>query len=152
MKAQPPTEAPVGRDHALPALCVSRVPIFNHLPYEALAVIAGKSTMRSYERGAFVHRSGDASEKLFIVHRGKIKVYRLSESGKEQLVRILQPGDFAGELALFATNTHDSYAEAIEPSEICTIHRSDVRELLIKYPKIGIHVLAELSRRLDHSE
>lgn len=143
---------PVESPGHIPALCVSRVPIFNHLPVQALAVIADKASMKSYERGQFVHRAGDASGQLFIVHRGKVKVYRLSDTGKEQLVRILEAGDFAGELALFSFSDHDSYAEAMQPSEVCTIHRAELRELLLQYPDIGLHVLAELSRRLETSE
>src|SRR5690606_34512546 len=127
------------REH-VPALCVSRVPIFNHLPTQALSVIAGKATMRTYERGQFIHRSGDPSDKLFIVHKGKIKVYRLADTGKEQLMRILDPGDFAGELALFSSTEHDSYAEAMQSSEVCTIKRADVRELLPQFPDISLHV------------
>ena len=138
-------------DH-VPALCVSRVPIFNHLPTEALSVIADKANMHNYERGQFIHRAGDPSDKLFIVHKGKVKVYRLADSGKEQLMRILNPGDFAGELALFSATAHDSYAEAMQSSEICTIFQADVRELLLQYPDISLHVLAELSRRLGTSE
>lgn len=134
------------------ALCVSQVPIFNHLPSEVLAVIADKAVMRTYERGQFVHRAGDSSDKLFIVHRGEVKVYRLSETGKAQLVRILNPGDFAGELALFLAAPHDSYAEAIQPSEICTICQADVHQLLLQYPDISLHLLTELSRRLGASE
>lgn len=139
-------------DRHIPALCVSRVPIFNHLPSEALAVIASKASMRTYERGQFVHRAGDPSDKLFIVHKGKVKVYRLSDSGKEQLVRILSPGDFAGELALFSATAHDSYAETMQASEICTIYQADTRELLLQYPEISLHVVHELSRRLGASE
>lgn len=138
-------------DH-IPALCVSRVPIFNHLPAEELAVIADKASMRTYERGQFIHRAGDPSDKLFIVHKGKVKVYRLADTGKEQLIRILDAGDFAGELALFSAMAHDSYAEVMQVSEICTIYQADVRELLLQYPDISLHVLAELSRRLGVSE
>lgn len=136
----------------IPSLCVARVPIFNHLSPEALEVIAAKANMRTYERGQFVHRAGEPSDKLFIVHRGRIKVYRLSDTGKEQLVRILKPGDFAGELSLFSSVQHDSYAEAMQASEVCTIHRTDLQELLRTYPDISLHVLAELSRRLADSE
>ena len=133
-------------------LCVSRVPIFNHLPLEELSVIADKASMRVYEQRQFIHRAGDPSDKLFSVHRGEVKVYRLSENGKEQLVRILRPGDFAGELALFSAPAHDSYAEAMQTSEVCMIHQNDVRELVLQYPDIGLYILAELSRRLNTSE
>src|SRR5690606_39382576 len=48
------------------------------------------ATMRSYEQGEFIHGPGEKSDQLFIVHRGKVKVYRLSETGREQLLRILE--------------------------------------------------------------
>lgn len=152
MNPKPQARSDENQAEHIPALCVSRVPIFNHLPAEALAIIADKASMNTYDRGQFVHRAGDSSDKLFIVHQGKVKVYRLSDGGKEQLVRILNPGDFAGELALFSATSHDSYAETMQASKICTIYRADVRELLLKYPDISLHVLAELSRRLGASE
>lgn len=152
MNAKHHSEAAPDNNSNLHALCVSRVPIFNHLPHEELVIVAGKATMRTYERGQFIHRSGDTSDQLFIVHKGKVKVYHLSETGKEQLVRILGPGDFNGELALFSAQKHDSYAEITETAQICTINQSDVRELLLKYPAISLHVLDEVSRRLASSE
>lgn len=134
-----------------PTLCVSRVPIFNHLSDDALSMIVTKASMRVYERGEFIYRAGDPSNKLFIVHKGQVKIYRLSDSGKEQLLRILNPGDFAGEV-LFSAVNQDSYAEVMLPSEICTIYHEDLKELLIQYPNISLHILAELSRRLEISE
>lgn len=132
--------------------CVSSVPIFNHLQPEELVFIANKAVTRTYERGEFIHRSGDFTEQLYIVQQGKVKVYRLSEGGREQLVRILLPGDFAGEMALFTALENDSYAEAMEDSRICTIQHKDVNELLQRYPAISLHMLAELAKRLDNSE
>lgn len=134
------------------ALCVSRVPIFNHLPADQLAVIAGKASMRVYERGQFIHRSGEQSDQLFIIHKGQAKVYRLSDTGKEQLVRVLRSGDFIGELALFSEAQHDSYAEVTQTAQVCAINRQDVRNLLLQYPTISLHVLAEVTRRLGSSE
>ena len=84
--------------------------------------------------------------------RGKIRIYRLSESGKEQLVRILSPGDFTGELALFNQSIHDSYAEAMEKTNVCTIKGSDIQKILLKYPSIALKILGEFSRRLEKSE
>lgn len=139
-------------DYNLHALCVSRVPIFNHLGAHELNAIAQTAHMKIYKRGQFIHKSGDTSDQLYIIHKGEVKVYRLSDTGKEQIVRILLPGDFIGELNLFASSKHDSYAQAKQNSEICTINRSDVHTLLLKYPTISLHVLAEVTKRLSHSE
>lgn len=147
-------DSPVGKaceDHAQ-ELCVSLVPIFNHLPATELVSVAGKAEMRTFERGEFIHHAGDDSNQLFIIHQGKVKVYRLSEGGKEQLLRILEPGDFTGELALLCDSQHDSYAEAMERSKICTISRNEFRSLLLRLPSIGLHIMNELAQRLDASE
>ncbi|WP_244862088.1 cyclic nucleotide-binding domain-containing protein [Siminovitchia terrae] len=53
-------------------------------------------------RGEEIYGAGDTSAHLYIVHQGRVKIFRLSESGKEQLIRILEPGEFMGELALFS--------------------------------------------------
>lgn len=132
--------------------CVSRVPIFNHLEKEQMDEITSVIHSFSYKRGENIYCAGDRSESLYIVSKGKIKIYRLSESGKEQLLRILHPGDFTGELALFRETVHEAYAEAAEETSVCTIKRSELQELLLKYPSISLMVLAEFSSRLEQSE
>ena len=106
----------------------------------------------SYKMGDIIYYAGEESDSLYIVGRGKIRMYRLSESGKEQLVRILSPGDFTGELALFNQSIHDSYAEAMEKTNVCTIKGSDIQKILLKYPSIALKILGEFSRRLEKSE
>ncbi len=67
-------------------------------------------------------------------------------------MRFLSPGDFTGELALFSMSVHESYAEAVENTEVCLITRTDLQEFLMKYPSISLKILAEFSRRLEKSE
>lgn len=132
--------------------CITLVPIFNHLEEEQMDEIMGKVKSRSYKKGELIYKAGDYSDSLYIVHSGRIKIYRLSESGKEQLVRILNPGDFTGELALFNRMIHESYAEAMVDTKVCMITRSDLQELLMKYPTISLKILSEFARRLEESE
>lgn len=133
-------------------VCVSVVPIFNHLTTKDLLRIAAMSRMRTFQRGALIHRAGEKSDQLYIVHSGLVKVYRLSDNGKPQLVRMLQPGDFMGELVVFTDFVHDSYAEAVGQAEICTIQRHDLETLLHQHPEISFHLLSELAQRLRRSE
>ena len=106
----------------------------------------------SFKRGETIYRAGDQSNSLYIIHKGKVKIYRLAESGKEQLIRILEPGEFTGELALFTESTHDNYAEAMEHTEICMLNASDLLQFLSKYPSISLKILKEFSHRLDRAE
>ena len=132
--------------------CISLVPIFNHLEKEQMDEIMAVTYPVSYKKGENIYSAGDKSDSLYIVSKGKIKIYRLSESVKEQLLRILHPGDFTGELALFSETVHEEYAEAIEETSVCTIRRSKLQQLLLKYPSISIKILAEFSSRLEQSE
>ena len=85
-------------DHAA---CIRLVPIFNHLEDSAMNYIAEKAHTKQYQKGEFLFRSQEKEDTLYIINRGKIRIYRLADSGKEQLVRILNPGDFTGEWTLF---------------------------------------------------
>ncbi|GAA0600361.1 Crp/Fnr family transcriptional regulator [Virgibacillus siamensis] len=133
-------------------LCVSKVPFFNHLTTKEMRKIVDKSRHRNFKKGESIYRDGDQLEYLYIVHRGRVKIYQLFESGKEQLLRILEPGEFMGELALFAEKTLDSYAEAMKDTEICTIHRDDMQDLMREYPTIAVKILEQFSNRLDKTE
>jgi len=134
--------------------CVFSVPIFSHLQPNQMKEIVNVIRDTHFKKGEMVYHAEDMFDALYIVNKGRVKIYRLSETGKEQLIRILKPGDFTGELALFqdVTTEHGIYAEALIPSSICVIHRNDVQNLLLKYPSISLKILAEFSNRLEKSE
>lgn len=132
--------------------CISLVPIFNHLEEEQMDEVMALIHSRSYKKGEDIYQTGNASDALYIVRRGRVKIYRISESGKEQILRILNPGDFTGELALFNESVHDAFASALVDTDICMIKRNDLQNLLLKYPNISLKILSELSHRLAQSE
>lgn len=132
--------------------CVSLVPIFNHLEEEQLEKIMATTKSISYKKNELIYRAGEESDSLYIINKGNVRIYRLAESGKEQLVRILKPGDFTGEMAIFSESIHDSYAEAIVDTKICLIKRADFQELLLNYPSVSLKVITEFSKRLKISE
>lgn len=132
--------------------CVSLVPIFNHLEPHQLAEIMKSVQSMSVKKGEIIYHSGDTSDSVYIINRGQIKVYRLAESGREQVVRILNPGDFTKELALFKQTVHQTYAEAIIDSDICLIRGADLQKILLEYPTITLEILTEFSTRLDTAE
>ncbi|RKD69673.1 CRP/FNR family transcriptional regulator [Sinobaca qinghaiensis] len=133
-------------------LCVSIVPIFNHLQPFQLNEIMEKVHSSSYKKGELIFQEGRQSDTLYIVHTGKVKIYRLSEGGKEHLVSLLLPGDFTGEYALFNESTHQSFAQAVADTKVCKIQRHDFQAFLTKYPAISLNMLTEFSQRLNQSE
>lgn len=138
-------------DHDHRLACVSRVPLFADLSADDRRQIAEIAMTRRYDRGEQVHRPGEQS-RLRIVHRGRVKVSRTSESGSEQLLRILYPGDFLGETTLLTGRPVDSWAVALEASEVCMIDEARVGRLLRERPEVALRMLSALSSRLDEAE
>ncbi|WP_195571578.1 Crp/Fnr family transcriptional regulator [Paenibacillus sp. 1001270B_150601_E10] len=132
--------------------CISLVPIFNHLEAEQMKEISQAFRREAYKKGEIIYHAGDQSDSLYIVNSGRIRIYRLSESGKQQLVRILQARDFTGELALFRDSFHDCYAEAVIDTQVCRIQRADLQDFLLAYPSISLKFLLEFANRLEQSE
>jgi CRP/FNR family transcriptional regulator len=131
--------------------CVSRVPLFADLSVEDRRRIAEVAVTRHYERGEQVHRPGEASG-LRIVHRGRVKVHRANESGAEQLLRILFPGDFLGETTLLTGRPVESWAVALDQTEMCTVGGREIARLLRERPEVAVRMLSSLSKRLADAE
>lgn len=141
-----------GHDVKKNATCVSLVPIFNHLDEDQMAEVSKIIQSIQYKKGEFLYRAGERSDSLYIVRIGQVKNYRVSETGKDQILHILYPGDFTGELALFNESNHESYAEAMEETHVCAMKSSDLHGLIERYPAISFKLLLELARRLEGLE
>lgn len=133
-------------------LCMDIVPIFNSLNYHEKMEIANIISSREYQKGEMIYMTGDREEKLFVIHKGKVKITRLSHLGKEQVIRLVGPGDFMGELSLFGSSTMTDNAEVLEKTSLCIIDGDKLKELMVKYPSIALKVLEELSSRLEKAE
>ena len=91
--------------------------------------IAESAKKLDLKRGELLFRAGEKDDTLYIVNSGKIRIYRLSDAGKEQMVRLLNPGDFTGEWTIFHPGAvHEKFAEAVEKSSVCMIKQTDLKK------------------------
>ncbi|UBH08940.1 Crp/Fnr family transcriptional regulator [Macrococcus armenti] len=134
-------------------LCVQKVPIFNHLDKETMQLIFNRIMHRTFAKKEHIYLAGDIIDSLYVVHKGRVRIYKLNENGEEQLIRILSHGDYTGEISLFNPSLHNtSYAEVIEDAEICIIQREDIYQLMHTYPVISITFIETFAERLAKSE
>lgn len=87
-----------------------------------------------------VYLAGDPNEYLYFLKRGRVKVSRVDESGKEYTLILLEPGEIFGELGLFDETPRETTAIALEESLICTMRRRDFEELLRNKPELSIRL------------
>lgn len=134
------------------ASCIEHVPIFASLSREERMEIAEIASSRSFEKGETVYRAGDKGGTLFVLYTGRAKLFRLNASGKEQVLRLVEPGEFIGELSLFSSLPLTDNAQALEATTMCVLQGNRLKELMAKYPSIAFKVMDELSRRLEKAE
>lgn len=132
--------------------CIEIVPIFSNLTYDEMMEIAKITRERVYEKGQMIYMAGDKGEKLYVIHSGKVKITRVTDSGKEQVIRVLGQGEFMGELSLFSSMPLTDNAEALTRTIVCVIDGKRLKELMKRYPTIALKVIEELSKRLEKSE
>lgn len=138
--------------HADYSSCIDIVPIFSSLSAEEKQEVAAITGHKSYTKGEMIYLAGDKGEKLYVIHEGYVKISRLSPTGKEQVIRVLGPGEFMGELTLFSSQPMTDNAAAIADTTMCMIEGQQLKKLMQKYPAIAFKIMEELSRRLEKAE
>lgn len=132
--------------------CLIKVPIFKHLSPEDIEQVHQFIRPKHFKKGESVQLANHYVPKLLVLNRGKAKVYRTDESGNEQIIRILQPGDYIGETAVFNDSAVQYDTLALEDSSFCTLGKDNLHQMLIEHPDLGIKILGDLSQRLQTAE
>ncbi|EKQ57939.1 MULTISPECIES: Crp/Fnr family transcriptional regulator [unclassified Clostridium] len=133
-------------------LCASKVPIFENLNREELLEIVRNINHKEFTKGDVIFTEGNVSNTLYFINEGKIKLYKYTKDGKEQILHILSEGDFFGELELIKPSKYRFNAKAIENAKICTLTKDEMKEIMMKKPEIGIKLLETIGERLSRVE
>jgi len=106
----------------------------------------------NYKKGETIFLEGDEAQTLYLINEGKIKLYKYTKDGKQQILHILTEGDFFGELNLFKNSQYGFSAEAIIDSKICTLTKEKMKSIILSKPEIGIKILEVVGDRLSKVE
>jgi CRP/FNR family transcriptional regulator len=123
-------------------------PVFAALPEEDLRALASLAVLLRYGGKKTVFREGDAVDGFYVVASGKVKIFKLSEEGKEQVLHVIEPGGSFAEAALFEEGRYPAHAETLSETEILFFRKQPFLELLEKRPALSLRMLASLSRWL----
>ena len=111
----------------------------------------GIETMR-FRRSEIVYSAEDRAEGVYVVMSGRVKIFRLSMDGREIILRILGKGDLFGEECLVAERSYESFAEAIEGTELKFIARDLVRGRMGQDPVLGMTLFEIAGARLQQTQ
>ncbi|MBU2552661.1 MAG: Crp/Fnr family transcriptional regulator [Proteobacteria bacterium] len=124
------------------------LPLFEGLPEDQIQAVQAIAQERTLARGELVFSEGDEGTGFYMVADGRIKIFKLSPEGKEQILHIFGPGEPFGEVAMFAGRHFPAYAEAIEKSAVLFFPRLSLSDLISRNPALALNMLGVLSLRL----
>lgn len=108
-------------------------------------------SITSYRKREVVFMEGDDCRGLYIIRTGRIKVLRSSSTGKEQIIKILNPGDLLGFEVLYSARQYKNTAMAMEDSELCYMEKHAFFNILEKEPAIARKLIISMGRELNHA-
>ena len=131
---------------------LSMVDVLEPLSEEELEEFSRGVPDTHVERGRVFYAPGDKSEALFLLKRGKVRIYKATPDGEEFTLAVVEAGTMFGEMSLTAQRVREAYAEAVEPSDICILRREDLERIVRSNPDVGLAMMRVLSERLRACE
>lgn len=127
---------------------IARIALFQGLPKAQLQELAGIVVDQKYRKGQTLFHEGTRATGFYGIVSGKVKIYKLSIEGKEQILHIFGEGEFFGEVPVFAGGNYPAHAETLEPSRMLFFPRESFLDLIRREPSLAMNMLAILSLRL----
>ena len=127
---------------------IASIPLFAGLSpdqYGHLTAIAVPKTLRG---GQIFFSEGDEGVGFYIIIAGRVKIFKLSPDGKEQILHIMEKSEPFGEAAVFAGDHYPASAQALAETRVLFFPRKSFVELIGRNPSLALNMLAFLSRRL----
>src|SRR5438094_9377505 len=128
------------------------VPLFASFPEDQLRMLTTMVTRRSASRSTTIMAGGDATDSLYIVLSGRLKVMMSDADGKEVILSILGPGEFFGEMGLIDDAPRSASVVAIEACELLSIAKRDFKKCLAENFEMAMAVMRGLVKRLREAD
>jgi len=125
-----------------------KTPLFASLTEDEIQALAGRTSKKRLQRGELLFGEGDPCKGLYLVASGKIRIFKLSPAGREQVLAIEGPGSSFAELPVFDGGNYPAAASASEDAELLFISRKDFQNFCREHPDVALKVIAVVGTRL----
>jgi CRP/FNR family cyclic AMP-dependent transcriptional regulator len=128
------------------------VDIFEPLSEQELEVLNGQLPNRHLEKSEIVYGPEDRSDKLFLLRKGKVRIFTTVPDGREFTLEVVESGTVFGEIALTGQQLEGAYAQAMESSQVLSMITEDLEWMVLEKPEVGLRIIRGLSERLRRQE
>lgn len=132
---------------APPVSIVADTDLFPELQ-TALDRVYGAMTLVERPAGHVFYGPDDPGDEIFLLHRGRVRLYTISPEGRALTVLLLEPPSVFGEMSLVEGWRHDNYAVSVAPCLVGAVRRDILRRALNEQPPLALRFMGVMSRRL----
>lgn len=125
--------------------------IFSEVAVEDLQVVAQALDTEFYVKGDRIFDINEQGDRMYMIHTGKIGISTHTNPEVREFVATLGPGEFFGEMNLLDDLPRSATAHVLEDTELFSIERGKLRNLVINYPELSFGMLKSLSMRLRNT-
>ena len=129
--------------------CDLRDLFFGHVDGETMNRICEERQEKSYQKGDFVVREGNPIKEFMYLKEGLVKLYRVSESGKSQILAIGKPLDFVSLISVFSSPTYNYSVEALVDSTTCNLDINFIKRMASENGSFAIDLMQKMSKASD---
>ncbi len=127
---------------------IRNFPLFKGWRDDEYNQLLTKSFFRKYDKGIDLFMEGEEAHGLFLLRSGVVKIYKIGENGREQIIHLSYPGDSVAELPLFDGGPYPSSAAALEDTEVLYIPRQTMMEIMDARPELYKQIVKVLATRM----
>lgn len=128
--------------------CLRDVELFADLSASEIREMDRMAPSRTFANGELVYSQSQRVSALFILKKGRVRIFRVTEDGKTLTMAILSPGAVFGEMLLIGQRMYDNYAEAIERVEICQLNTAEVERFLLSDVRVASRIARHLGEQV----
>ena len=134
-------------------LCAKRFTnVFCKAQNDSMEEIQAEKICTPYKKGEYIFKEGTRPFGVFCVNRGKIKLVKSGDDGKEQIIRLVKPGDPLGYRSLLSGDKYNASAVALENSGVCFVPKELFLGILQKDSALSFEMMKLLSDDLKKAE
>lgn len=120
--------------------------------YEELTKLSEERKTKVYKKRDLVFEEGDFPRYLFFVKRGKVKVFKTNDDGKDYIINLYKAGEFVGYVDLIKDSKYTESAAALEETEVSLIPKEDFQALLNGNRNVASKLIKMLANNISEKE
>ena len=130
-----------------------QVPLFESLDDDAAKQLCELLETLDCEAQKVMFRAGDAGDAMYLIERGKVRIYVQATDGHEVTLTDLGRGDFFGEMALLDGQRRSANAVVAEDARLAVLSREHFLSFIMGgNPNVALEMLTALANRLRHTD